>query len=203
MIGDDSIKSYLAALASKASTPGGGAAAGISGAQAAGLIAMVAHLTRDNRAVMEEITSQADAARENFVGLAEKDMQCFDELMKVWKSSAKGDGAMEREASLQQCLRAAASVPLEMLDEAVRLITPASKLVEIGNANLVTDAGIAASLLESVIYSSRLNVTINLNSIEDEEFVRDAKFRLASTSQANDLIQAVKAQVDSILNQDK
>ena len=82
---------FLEALASDAPTPGGGAAAGVSGAIGAALIAMVGRLTAGKEAFaavevrMHELIAEADAARIAFLELADLDATAFDGVMAAFK----------------------------------------------------------------------------------------------------------------------
>jgi formiminotetrahydrofolate cyclodeaminase len=151
------IGAYLEELASKAPTPGGGAAAGVSGAQGAALMEMVCNLTKDQEGEISAIATRAGSARQAFLALAQRDMECFNAVMAAYRKPTS-----ERDEHLGPALTEAAQVPLATIDECTRLIEPLERLAEIGNQNLVTDIGIAALLLEGAIRSSRLNVLIKL-----------------------------------------
>ena len=192
MIEQSGLVDYLDALASKAGTPGGGAAAGITGAQACALMEMVCRLTRGQDKVIAPILAGADAARARFLDLASHDMEKFNDVMTAWRAP---DG--ERQSRLQPALKAAAEVPLEMIAEAVALIDDLGQLSSIGNQNLVTDTGIAALLLEATIRSSRLNVLINLKSIDDVNFVNDANAALEDASRQLPKLEKIRVDIDS------
>lgn len=192
MNSDDRLNDYLAALASRSSTPGGGAAAAISGAQAASLLAMVCHLTKDDRA--RAILESADAARAAFLALAEDDARCFDAVMAAWRLS----GA-RREEMLEPALEAAAEVPLRMIEEAVALISPAEAIAEFGNPNLVTDTAIAALLLESTIAAARLNVLVNLKAMKTDAFRPGARIRLANAEAERERLRRLARRIDDAL----
>ena len=170
----DSLSDYLQALSSKAATPGGGAAAGLTGAQACALISMVCNLTRTRDSRIPHLLAIAEEAQTAFMSLAQQDMARFDAVMAAWRSPAQG-----RDERLQPALQAAAEVPLEMIDLAVSLIDCVRELAEIGNANLVTDTGIASLLIEATVRSARLNVLVNIKSIKNPDFVARARDRLA------------------------
>jgi len=193
---EQSVDHYLKALASSAATPGGGAAAGMSGAQACALVAMVCRLTKDHETRIQVILERAEQARKRFMELTADDVGAFNDVMTAYRHPAG-----KRKQPLQQALRVAASVPLAMIDEAIALIGDVTELAGIGNPNLITDVGIAAILLGATIRSSRLNVLINLKSIDDDEFVSAANQRLESANaglagleQANtDILSRLKA----------
>ena len=112
--------------------------------------------------------------------------------MSAWRAS---EGV--RQSKLQRALKAAAEVPLEMINEAVALIDDIIELSSVGNPNLVTDTGIAALLLEATIRSSRLNVLINLKSIEDTTFVKNANAALEDASRQLAKLEKVRVNIDS------
>lgn len=174
MISQSTLADYLDALASKAAAPGGGAAAGVTGAEACALMEMVCRLTRDNEQSIARILSDAEHAREKFVALAQEDMEKFEAVMAAFRLPDT-----ERNQRLQPALEEAAKVPLAMIEVAVGLIEGIEQLAAIGNPNLITDTGIAALLVEATIRSSRLNVMINLRSITDESFNAQANAKLS------------------------
>lgn len=204
MIGETTLDDYLTALASKKSTPGGGAVAGVDGAQAAALIAMAARLTRGNPDGLEDAIESAVGAQTRFLQLADEDMRCFEDVMSAWKqaSASTADEKKAPRARLESSLKAAASVPLEMIRLTGTLIPSLSLLIEVGNRNLITDVGIAARLCESVILSSRLNVIVNLKSIEDRQFVEATRKALESIPDTVKQIAEINAEVDTILNEE-
>jgi formiminotetrahydrofolate cyclodeaminase len=194
MIEEQTLADYLRALASKAATPGGGAAAGTSGAQACALIAMVCRLTRGNEQRVSQILALAEHTRVRFLQLSDEDMQKFESVMAAYKMPPA-----ERNTGLQAALKAAAEVPLEMIDEAIGLIDSIAELAEIGNANLVTDTGIASLLVEATIRSARLNVLVNLKSIDDASFVRSTQHRLSAALDLMPKLASISAAIDDAL----
>lgn len=162
-----SIDAYLDRLASGDPVPGGGAVAGVTGAQAAALISMVCALsdTSDNIA---SIAKDAQNARDRFMNLANADMVNFLSLMRLYQSPRGGTPADQRRQQIEDASYAAATPPLEMIVLATELVEPLQSLHAQGNRNLVSDTGIAAQLLIATINASQLNVRINLRSIRDE-----------------------------------
>lgn len=184
-LGEQSIHDYLDKLSAKVSTPGGGAAAALTGAQAAALISMVAEFSGKTMANAERdlVLQAATSAKNEFIQLADLDATKFAELMKCYKS---GNG-------VQEALKGAADAPLACITLATGLLEPLENIYKSGNANLVTDSGIAASLLLSTINGSILNVLINLQSIEDTAFV-------SATKSGLDQYESAKARLETIAN---
>lgn len=169
------ISDYLAALASRKSTPGGGAVAAISGAQAAALISMVAELTQSfpDEVTRSEVIKQAADAVQRFTDLADQDAAAFTALMQAYKNKT----------DIQFHLQSAATPPLACLELSSQLVEPLLVIQLHGNPNLVTDTAIAALLLRDAIISSELNVLINLRSIEDELFKQTARSKVETAKQ--------------------
>ena len=158
------IDHYLEQLASRAATPGGGAAAALSGAQAAALIAMVCRLTRGHDDEIATVTKAAESARQNFLDLMRADIDSFNEVMAAFR--LKG---AQRDAALPRALASAANVPMAMIVQALELTPHLQRLLEIGNKNLITDVGIAATLASATILAAKMNVLINCRSMSDDQ----------------------------------
>lgn len=192
-LGNQTLQQYLAELSAKQSTPGGGAVAAISGAQASGLVAMVAEfsvktLSKQERHQMIEI---ADRALTEFLQIADRDAVNFKKLMSTYQTKT----------GTQEALKNAAEPPLACLDLATKLATLVTTLNERGNRNLVTDTGIAALLLSNTIRASEMNVLINLRSISDDDFVQNAKQQLDSSKGYIGPLASIAANVTDSLSQ--
>lgn len=60
---------------------------------------------------------------------------------------------------------------MKLAEECIRFYDNIEFAVRYGNKNLVSDAGVAASLLHSAIESAIINVKVNLNFLREEEFL--------------------------------
>ncbi len=184
-----SLTDYIAALAARKSTPGGGSVAAITAAQAAALIQMVANFSSDSDdlpdagQVIERVINNATRAREQFLLLAEQDMVAFQQVMQAYRG--------KDEAALQAALAAAAGVPITVIEGCVALLEDVTLIARIGNQKLSTDTAIAADLLASAIRSSELNVLINLKQISDPAVKDGLKHSLKDVAATLDALAAI------------
>jgi formiminotetrahydrofolate cyclodeaminase len=186
-LAEQTLQEYLTELAAKTSTPGGGAVAALNGAQAAGLISMVANFSEKTLVAGERqnILNVTDIAIKRFMELADQDATNFAHLMKCYKQGA----------GIQEALKNAAMPPIDCLDLTMDLIPHLQTIAATGNKNLVTDTGIAASLLHSTMTASELNILINLRSIKDTAFVTAGKAKLAKYAPNKTLLNAILTEV--------
>ena len=181
-----SLEEFLDQLASRASTPGGGSAAGVMGAMAAALVSMVCNLTvgkEQYQAVageMRQLLAEAEALRAELTALIAADVTAFDQVMAAY-ALPKTDEAEKtaRAAAIQRALRAASEVPLECARLCGRLIGLCGRAAEAGNRNVISDAGVAVMAAYAGLKSAALNVYINTGVLKDGEFVAHATAELA------------------------
>jgi len=184
----ETVGGFLDRLASPTPTPGGGTAAAMSGATGAALVAMAARLTAGKKGFedveprMHEIESAADAARAEFLDLAERDARSFDAVMAAYGLPKETDeDKAARSAAIQEAMVGAANVPLETARLAVDMLALAEEAARTGNPNLLSDAAAAAELLAASCRAAGWNVEINAQSIKDESIaasLRDEAQRL-------------------------
>jgi formiminotetrahydrofolate cyclodeaminase len=192
------VDDYLSTLASKAPTPGGGAVGAVSAATAAGLIAMVARLTvgkpgfEDLEDRMQAMIETGDAARVEFLELADRDANAFDSVMVAFKM-AKGtdEEKAARSAAIQAGYLAAASVPQEVARRAVDLMELAEDATAMGNPQAASDGLSAAASLYCGALCAIANVEINASSLKDEAARQAMLEELAS----------LKARADQLLKE--
>ncbi len=177
MIAKTEIGQYIENLGAKTSSPGGGAVAAVTGAQSIGLIEMVCQFTPENENENKSETAIASMVQRTkilapkMLALGDDDVVCFEALMASYKlPKSTTSEKSERTQSIQVCLAAAATVPLNIIKIINGVIPDIQYLADYGNPNLITDVAIAASLGQSALTSSQLNVLINLKQIRDQTF---------------------------------
>lgn len=172
------IETFLNELASGESTPGGGAAAALTGSQAAALLSMVLNFTVGRRkyaAVEEELRGlllRTEEMRAELLIYADKDAEAFGAVAACYsmpRSTTEEKDA--RTSAMQTALREAAEVPFAIAALCADLLELASPVAEKGNPNVVSDAATAAHLAHAALYSALVNVDINLKYLKDETFV--------------------------------
>ena len=76
-----------------------------------------------------------------------------------------------RSAAIQAATKYAIEVPFRTMKKAFEVFDICKKMVEIGNPNSVTDAGVGALCARSAVLGAYLNVKINAQSLKDKQFV--------------------------------
>jgi Formimidoyltetrahydrofolate cyclodeaminase (EC 4.3.1.4) len=180
MLKDLGLQAFINQLESSEPVPGGGSVAALSSSLASALAAMVANLTigkKNYEAVSDEmsnVTVRMAAYKQVFVDLIDKDANSFDSVMKAFKLPKETDEEKAHRTQLiQDGMKYAASVPLEVAEKTAELFEDIAYLVENGNKNAQTDALVAGMMARTAILSALYNVKINLGSIKDETFVKD------------------------------
>jgi len=171
---------FVAAIASKEPTPGGGAIAALTAATGAALAEMVANLTFGKKGYeavqteMEELQAKAEAIRKRMLELSQADADVFNIFMNALGLPKNTDEEKAaRTAAIQQAYKDAAMVPFEIGELANQIFDLAELASRKGNQNLITDGIIAAINARAAVKSAFLNVRINLSGIKDESFVAE------------------------------
>ncbi|HUK62330.1 MAG TPA: glutamate formimidoyltransferase, partial [Dongiaceae bacterium] len=167
-----SLASFLDDISGPSPTPGGGTVAAFAGTLAAGLATMVANLTIGRKKyagaemAMRELKARAESLRGELLALGRADAAAFDQVLKAGRmpqttpaeSAARGL-AVDR-ANLE-----AARVPLRTAEACLEVARLALLAAKSGNANAITDAGVAGLLARAGGEGALLNVEINLKSL--------------------------------------
>ena len=204
---DKSLEAFVNELSSSSPTPGGGSVAALSGALGAALVSMVCSLTIGKKKYAEvqedvaELRRQSERLRTQLIGLIEADGQVFTQVSQAMKMPRNTDEEKEkRAAKLEEALKAATNVPMEVAETCVAVMNLCRPAAEKGNVNAVSDAGVAILMAEAGLRSASLNVLINLGWITDQDFVRVTRTQLDSLLEgAADLRDEVYGFVESRL----
>jgi methenyltetrahydrofolate cyclohydrolase len=167
-----SVDGFLEALESKAPTPGGGAAAAMTGATAASTAGMVLSYSIGKKNLAEFESSNLDAQRQllraktMFLTLADEDAQGYKLLNELWRLD-KDDP--KRVAEWDKAVEGAIGPPRAMLALAVDLLRLCKSLVSTTNKQLRSDLGVAAVLGQGAARSAAWNVRINIPLLPESE----------------------------------
>jgi len=173
----ESLKNFCDLVASGNPTPGGGAVGAVVGALGASLVEMVANLTIGRKkyeeweAEMERVVEKMEALREKMLALMNEDIVAFNQVMESYKlpNSTEEEKKIRKE-KLQEALKNAADVPFELCRLMANLADDIILVAKYGNKNLFSDAQSACELCRAAFNIGKINVNINLKSIEDESF---------------------------------
>ena len=175
-----SVEEFAAVTASDAPAPGGGSVSALAGALGAALAEMVANLTvgkakyAEVEDEMKELSAKGAEIRSELIAGIQKDTESFTLYMNALGMPKDTDEqkAVRREA-MQNGLKEAAKVPLEVAETAAKIFPIAEAVVKRGNTNAVTDGLVASMMARTAVIGALFNVKINLGSIKDEAFVAD------------------------------
>ena len=171
---------FLAELAGKAPTPGGGGASALVGAAGVALGNMVGSLTTGKKkyaaveAGIQALNARAETLRRELEALVQADAEAFAPLAAAYGlPKDTPEQAAHKAAVLEKALDAACAVPLQIMEKCAEGITLAEEYAAKGSVLAVSDAGCAAALCKA----ARLNVFINTKLMTDRSRadVLDAK----------------------------
>lgn len=181
MLDNKKVNEFIEELASNSPAPGGGSVAALSASIGAALTSMVFNLTVGKKAYknmseedqkrVDDTLESAQALKDEFLNLMNKDTEVFMEVMKAYKLPKETEEEKTfRKMKIQEGYKMALEIPMivgEKSFEAYELIQIAC---ELGNKNAISDAGVAALMIQSGIEGAVLNVKINLTALNDEDF---------------------------------
>ena len=165
---------FLNQLASKAPAPGGGGAAALVGAAGVALGNMVGNLTTGKKkyaaveADIQALNTRAEALRKRLERLVQADAEAFTPLAAAYGLPKETPEQQAHKAAvLEEALRAACAVPMEIMEACCEGIALASDYAAKGSVLAVSDAGCAALFCKAALQAAGLNVAINTKLMKD------------------------------------
>lgn len=188
MLSNLTVHDFIKELASNSPAPGGGSVAALAASLGSALSCMVFNLTIGKKSYNEyddntknlilDSLKNSDSSKEEFLSLMEKDVEEFLQLMDAFKlpKGSKEEKSI-RSKKIEEGYFKALQVPFEVAKKAYSIYDYVLVACKYGNKNAVSDAGVAALMLQTAIESAILNVKINLSSIADEEYNKNIKLQ--------------------------
>ena len=202
---DKSIKQYVEETASGDPTPGGGSVSAVAASLGAALTSMVYNLTEGKKSYKEldekdrkELDSNFEEIKKSIQRLnnfVDEDTKAFDDVMKAFKMPKETDEEkQERSDAIQAGYKKALELPLDCAKECKRVLELQDVFANYGNVNAITDVGVGALLAYTGLEGALLNVSINLNSIKDDDY------REEKTKEAEELLKKGKELKEDLMS---
>ncbi len=202
------MKDFLEKLASDSPTPGGGSASAASGAIGAALLSMVYSISRKKiinslnklkkkksikskdllreqktqNILVEKFSKSADEAKRvmnKLLLLVDEDAKAYENVLREIRKSKKikiDDNKVKRD--IQKAYKNAVEVPFQIAKLCQGVLKTSKNLSSKIITSVKSDFQIAISLLKVGIEGAALNVNLNLNEIDDKNFVEEKRKEL-------------------------
>lgn len=173
---DLTVKGFADETARESPAPGGGSVSAYMGALGASLGTMVANLSShkpgwDDR--WDEFSLWAERGiliESELLHLVDEDTEAFNRIMSAFGMPKGTDEEKRlRSEAIQQATLFAARVPLETMKASLKVFELCREMVEKGNPNSVSDAGVGALAARSAVIGAGMNVKINASSLKDKD----------------------------------
>ena len=171
------VSQLLQEVESDSPAPGGGSVAALCGALAGSLLLMCIRLTLVKKKYekikkeFQNIEKETEAICQKLYILIDEDTQAYNAVMSAFKMpKSSNDEKKTRHEQIQASTKRATEVPMETLRSSAHLSKFIATIIDKGNPNCVSDAGVSAQLIRSCALGAAYNVRINLKSLSDTDF---------------------------------
>lgn len=172
---DADVEAFLKVIDPEDDATGGGTASAVAGAMAAGLVGMVARVSKgkpdlESDDFYDTIDAAAQALTRELMQGGREDSEAFGAVMTAFRlpKETEEDRATRSQA-IREAMVLATRVPLENATRCVRVLELARKVSARFNQNAASDLECARSLARSGAEGCLANVEINLPGVKDEE----------------------------------
>lgn len=193
--------------ASESPAPGGGSISAYMGALGAALGTMVANLSAHKPgwdARWEEFSKWAEKGqkiKDELLYLVDEDTNSFNKIMDAF-GLPKGtdEEKAARAEAIQEATKYATEVPFKTMQRTFEIFDLCAAMIEIGNPNSVSDAGVGALCAKAAITGAYLNVKINAKDLKDKVFAAQITTAAADMVQkANELERELIQKVERVI----
>ena len=181
---DAPLSEFIETLASE-SAPGGGSAAAVTVAMAAGLVVMVGRASKDHWPEAGGAIGQAETFLARVGPLVQADAEVYQDALALLRRREEV-AERYRDQTLREALERAAEIPMRIAEAGSDLACLAALLVENGNPEVRADAAVACVLAEGGARAAAKLVETNLGATEGDPRVRHVRTLLAVAAEASE-----------------
>ncbi len=193
MLRELTLDAFVELVDSKEPAPGGGSVSAFVGGIACALARMYGHLSIGKKAYEAQPADLKERFQASFGQLQEietklmilvdEDTEIFNRFMEAMRLPKTTEQQVAlRNKAMEIATKEAIESPLAMIELCFDGMKTLEAMVGYGNANAVSDIGVAVACFEAAAKGAYLNVIINLKGLQDDElayvFERKAKLKL-------------------------
>ena len=128
--------------------------------------------------------------------MIEKDARGFEQVLQARRMPKYTESEIgQRDKKIQEATLLASEIPLEVMEKAAAVMELLPVIAEKGNANSISDVGVANLMALSAVKGAMMNVRINLPGLDDEkkrnELEQRAESVLARAGELSDKIEKI------------
>ncbi|MEP7194910.1 MAG: glutamate formimidoyltransferase [Saprospiraceae bacterium] len=198
-----SLEKFVEETSSDSPAPGGGSVSAYLGSLAAALTTMVANLSIHKKGYEDRYEEFNNAAIEGInlskqlLDLVDEDTAAFNEIMNAFRLPKLSlEEKKARKKAIKKATIKAIDTPMKTIEVCMQILPITKLMVEQGNPNSISDAGVAALCIQAAIKGAALNVKINAVTLDDEElkntyFSKSDAFLIEANDAVDALIQKI------------
>ena len=174
------LREFANETAAESPAPGGGSISAYMGALGASLGTMVANLSSHKRGwddrwkIFSDWAEQGQQIKDALLKSVDEDTAAFNQIMIAFSLPKNSDDEKKiRSAAIQSATKTAMEVPFRVMQLSASAFPLLKAMVESGNPNSISDAGVGALAVRCAVLGSYLNVKINSSGLKDVAFKED------------------------------
>jgi glutamate formiminotransferase/formiminotetrahydrofolate cyclodeaminase len=201
------LRSFANETASESPAPGGGSISAYVGSLGASLGAMVANLSAGKRGWEEQVqyfsewADKGQMIKDKLLKAVDEDTHAFNQIMLGFGlPKATEEEKAARILAIENATKYACEVPFKVMQTASESLNLLAAMIEKGNQNSVTDAGVGVLCVKTAVRGAYFNVMVNAKELKDRSFaenlIAEAKTLLANNhAKADELLAKVEAAI--------
>lgn len=201
------LREFANETASESPAPGGGSISAYVGAMGVALGNMVANLSAGKRGWEDQTTYFSDWAEKGqniqaaLLRIVDEDTAAFNGIMNAFGLPKATDVEKQaRTQAIEDATKYACEVPLRTMQLSFDSLDMLAAMIEKGNQNSITDAGVGVLCVKTAVRGAYFNVLVNAKSLKDTAYstkiIEEAKRLLQTNHQrADELIAKVETAI--------
>lgn len=194
------LRAFADETASESPAPGGGSISAYVGSLGAALGTMVANLSAGKRGWEDKINLFSDFAvqgqhvKDTLLTLVDEDTNAFNKIMNAFGLPKGTDEEKKaRTQAIEDATKYACEIPFKVMETAYSILPMLAAMVEQGNPNSITDAGVGVLCVKTAVRGAYFNVLVNAQGLKDRAFAEDIK------SRAKQILDKNHAEADALI----
>lgn len=194
------LKEFADETASESPAPGGGSISAYVGSLGMALGTMVANLSagkrgwEDRKDFFSEWAINGQELKKALIAAVDEDTRAFNRIMEAFGLPKSNDEEKKaRTQAIEEATKYACEVPYKVMELAFGGLPLLEQMIEKGNPNSITDAGVGVLCVKTAVRGAYFNVLVNAQGLKDRAFADDIKDR------AQKLLAANHAKADALI----